>query len=79
MLIWTDDKYVSSSEVCAPVLNITFSYGNIRRFPLVSERNRTGGAGTLILPTEFPVLTTCQVCIITLTTWVLRGTTNGSQ
>lgn len=23
----------------------TFSFGNIRRFPLASERNRTGGAG----------------------------------
>ena len=49
MLIWTDDKYAFSHEVYDSVLSTTLSYGNIRRFPLVSERNRTGGAGKFIL------------------------------
>ena len=46
-LLWTDDKYVifGSQVPQTTDSSIFLSFGNIRRFPLVSERNRTGGAG----------------------------------
>lgn len=43
-LLWSDDKYVVVFLVIFFCLEV-FSWGNIRRFPIASERNRTGGAG----------------------------------
>lgn len=44
-LLWADDKYVSYSIHVLAWLTLQISWGNIRRFPTASERNRTGGAG----------------------------------
>lgn len=48
-LLWTDDKYVLWFVSCDGGIADDHvgvnSFGNVRRYPLVSERNRTGGAG----------------------------------
>lgn len=45
-LLWTDDKYVQRYIVSSRITNVIIcSWGNIRRFPTIAERNRTGGAG----------------------------------
>ena len=47
ILLWSDDKCVQCVFLChSHLLNFSLdSFGNVRRNPLVSERNRTGGSG----------------------------------
>ncbi|KAF7349457.1 GH115-C domain-containing protein [Mycena sanguinolenta] len=49
-LLWTDEKYVfpsapAQSKYAETNAWYSCSWGNVRRYPLPSERNRTGGAG----------------------------------
>lgn len=47
-LLWTDDTYVITHfDMCLAPGNLAkaISWGNVRRYPVPSERNRTGGAG----------------------------------
>lgn len=84
-LLWPDDKYVTVDAIrfdsISPFIR---SWGNIRRFPLVSERNRTGGTGVYYHVRALPQLTVIGMQsnvnfrFDRLTTSETRGTTSGS-